>query len=106
MWIDRLKQCFVVDLRTLKPLDEDTIVQTAKDCGKVIVVTEDRFHGGSAATIASVITGSEALFHLEAPVKLVTAIEARVAYSVDGDEACLPTVDKITAAVEELHGGY
>ena len=69
-------------------------------------MTEDRFYGGSAATIASVITGGDALFHLEAPVKLVTAIDARVAYGVDGDEACLPTVDKITTAVEELHGGY
>lgn len=96
----------VVDLRTVKPMDEATILQTAKECGKVVVVTEDRFYGGSAATIASVITGGDALFHLEAPVKLVTAIDARVAYGMDGDEACLPTVDKITAAVEELHGGY
>ncbi len=96
----------VVDLRTLKPMDEQAIIQTARDCGKVVVVTEERFHGGSAATIAGVITSGEALFHLEAPVKLVTAIDARVAYGMDGDAACLPTVDKITAVVEELHGSY
>jgi len=96
----------VVDLRTVKPMDNETIIQTAKDCGRVLVVTEDRFLGGAAATIASVITGGEGLFHLEAPVKLVTAIDARVAYGVDGDNACLPTVDKIVTAIEELHNNY
>lgn len=96
----------VIDLRTVKPMDEQTIIQTAKDCGKVIVVTEDRFHGGAAATISGIITRDDAMFHLEAPVKLVTAIDSRVAYGVDGDNACLPSVDKITAAIEELHSNY
>ncbi len=96
----------VVDLRTVKPMDEETILRTARECGKVLVVTEDRFPGGAAATIASVITGGEGIFDLEAPVKLVTAIDARVAYGVDGDSACLPTVDKIVAAIEELHKNY
>ncbi len=96
----------LVDLRTVKPMDEDAIVQTAKDCGKVLVVTEERFPGGAAATISAVITRGEGLYHLEAPVKLVTAIDARVAYGVDGDNACLPTVDKIVAALEDLHNNY
>ncbi|MCH9024466.1 MAG: alpha-ketoacid dehydrogenase subunit beta, partial [candidate division Zixibacteria bacterium] len=96
----------IIDLRTVKPMDEEAILKTAEDCGKVLVVTEERFHGGSAATIASVITKGKGLFHLEAPIKLITAIDARVAYGVDGDEACLPTVDKIVAAVEELHSDY
>ncbi len=96
----------IIDLRTVKPMDEEAILKTAEDCGKVLVVTEERFAGGSAATIASVITSGKGLFNLEAPVKLITAIDARVAYGVDGDEACLPTVDKIVAAVEELHSDY
>ena len=91
----------------MKPMDNDEILKTAKDCGKVIVVTEDRFHGGTAATISSVSTGNEeGLFHLEAPLKTVTAIESRVAYGVDGDNACLPNVDKIVAAIEEVHNSY
>jgi 2-oxoisovalerate dehydrogenase E1 component len=96
----------VIDLRTVNPMDEEAILQTAKDCGKVLVVTEDRFHGGAAPTIASVLTRGEGIFYLEAPVKLVTAIEARVAYGMDGDAACLPTVDKIVTALEELHDDY
>ncbi|MDZ4724279.1 MAG: thiamine pyrophosphate-dependent enzyme [candidate division Zixibacteria bacterium] len=96
----------IVDLRTLKPIDEKEIINTAKECGKVLIVTEDRFPGGCGATISSIITQGEGLFHLEAPVKLLTAIDARVAYGMDGDEACLPTVDKIVAAVEDLFNNY
>jgi len=96
----------IIDLRTVKPLDEETILQTAKDCGKVLIVTEDRFAGGTAPTIASVITKGEGLYSLEAPIKLVTAIDARVAYGVDGDNACLPTVEKIVTAIEDLHNNY
>jgi len=96
----------IIDLRTLKPMDTEAIIQTARDCGKVMVVTEERFAGGAAATISSVITGGNALYHLEAPVKLVTAIDSRVAYGVDGDNACLPTVDKIVTAMTELHENY
>jgi 2-oxoisovalerate dehydrogenase E1 component len=96
----------IVDLRTVKPIDEAAIIQTAKDCGKVMIVTEDRFPGGAAATISAIITGGDGLFHLEAPIKLLTAIDARVAYGMDGDAACLPNVEKIVAAVEELHDKY
>jgi 2-oxoisovalerate dehydrogenase E1 component len=96
----------LVDLRTLAPMDEEAIIRTARDCGRVVVVTEDRFYGGMAATISAVITRSEGLFHLEAPVELVTAINARVAYGMDGDAACLPTVDKIVAAAENIHDNY
>jgi pyruvate/2-oxoglutarate/acetoin dehydrogenase E1 component len=96
----------IVDLRTLRPLDEATILKTAKECGKVLVITEDRFPGGVGATIASVITRGDGIFSLEAPVKLLTAIDARVSYGLDGDAASLPTIEKITAAVEELHSNY
>lgn len=93
----------VVDLRTVKPIDSEEIIKTAKDCGKVMVVTEDRFDGGAAPTISSIITKGDGLFHLEAPISTVTAIDARVAYGVDGDNSCLPTVDKIVKAIEDLN---
>ena len=93
----------LLDLRTVKPMDSEGILQAAKDCGRVLIVTEDRFHGGAASTISSVITSGEGLYHLEAPIKLLTPIDARVAYGTDGDNACLPTVEKIVAAIEELH---
>jgi 2-oxoisovalerate dehydrogenase E1 component len=92
----------VVDLRTVRPLDEEAILQSAKECGRVIVVTEDRTMGGAAPTIASVITSSDAISYLEAPVRLLTAIDSRVAYGLDGDAICLPSTEKILAAVDEI----
>ena len=80
--------------------------KAARDCGKVLIVTEDRFWGGIGPTISSIITRDDGLFSLEAPVKMVTAIDSRVAYGLDGDGICLPTVEKITAALDELHNKY
>ncbi len=91
----------VVDLRTLAPLDKDIIRKTAEECGRVVIVTEDRFPGGCGPTISAVITTSEALDSLEAPINIVHAMNARVAYGSDGDDACLPTIDKIATAVSE-----
>ncbi|MCP4567399.1 MAG: hypothetical protein GY841_07455 [FCB group bacterium] len=92
----------VIDLRTVRPLDVDTIIKAAEECGRVIVVTEDRFFGGAAATISGVITSSDSISYLEAPVKLITAIDSRVAYGADGDAICLPTTEKILTAVSEV----
>lgn len=92
----------VVDLRTVRPLDEATIRKAAEECGRVIVLTEDRFLGGAGPTISGIITSGEALHFLEAPVKLVTAIDSRVAYGLDGDAICLPTAEKVLAAVDEV----
>ncbi|MEZ5358560.1 MAG: thiamine pyrophosphate-dependent enzyme [Candidatus Zixiibacteriota bacterium] len=92
----------VVDLRTIRPLDEQAIKDTVKACGKVVILTEDRWMGGTGATLSSVITQSEYINYLEAPIKLVTAIDARVSYGVDGDEACLPNNAKIMAAIDEV----
>ena len=52
------------------------------------------------------ITQGEGLFDLEAPVKILHAIDSRVAYGTDGDEACLPTIEKINQACEDLHNDY
>jgi len=92
----------VLDLRTVRPLDREAILKTAEECGRVIVLTEDRMMGGAAPTISGVITEGDAIGYMEAPVKLVTAIDSRVAYGVDGDNICLPTIDKILAAVDEV----
>lgn len=96
----------VIDLRTLRPCDEACILQTARECGRVMIVTEDRFPGGVAATLSAMITRGDALFHLEAPVALVTALDARVAFGTDGDQACLPTIEKVVVAGQELFHRY
>lgn len=94
--------CRVVDLRTLRPMDEAAIRQAAMDCGRVLIVSEDRFLGGAGPTISAVITGSDAFGYLDAPIGMITPIDSRVAYGPDGDRACLPQLEQIVAEAERL----
>jgi 2-oxoisovalerate dehydrogenase E1 component len=91
----------VIDLRTVKPIDWNAIDEAVKDCAKVMVVSEDRFHGGVGPTIAAYISNS--LFdYLDGPVRLLTAQDARVSYGAEGDEICLPQISKIVDMAEGL----
>lgn len=92
----------VIDLRTLKPIDEESIRQAAKDCGRVLIVSEDRFPGGAGPTISAVITTSDAMGYFDAPIGMITPPDARIAYGPDGDRACLPQLDQIMAEAERL----
>lgn len=91
----------VIDLRTVKPMDWETIEKAAVDCSKVLIVSEDRFYGGVGPTISAYIANKQ-FEHLDAPVRLITAQDARVAYGPDGDEICLPQQDKVLEAAMEL----
>jgi 2-oxoisovalerate dehydrogenase E1 component len=91
----------VIDLRTVKPMDWETIEKTAVDCSKILIVSEDRFHGGVGPTISAYLANQQ-FEHLDAPVRLITAQDARVAYGPDGDEICLPQQDKVLEAATEL----
>jgi pyruvate/2-oxoglutarate/acetoin dehydrogenase E1 component len=92
----------VIDLRTLKPMDNETIIQSAIDCSKVLVVSEDRFPGGTGPTITAIITGSDAMGYLDAPIGMVTPADCRVAYGPDGDRACLPQLEQIVEEAERI----
>jgi 2-oxoisovalerate dehydrogenase E1 component len=93
----------VIDLRTLKPVDWKAIDDAVSACSKVLIVSEDRFHGGVGPTIAAYIANN--LFdYLDGPVRLITAQDSRVAYGADGDEICLPQVDKIVELASGLAG--
>lgn len=91
----------VIDLRTVKPIDWTTIETAVKDCSRVLIVSEDRFHGGVGPTISAYIAGN--LFdYLDAPIHLITAQDCRVAYGDDGDKICLPQAEKILEVAEDL----
>jgi pyruvate/2-oxoglutarate/acetoin dehydrogenase E1 component len=67
----------------------------------VLIVSEDRFHGGVGATISAYI--SNTLFdYLDAPIRLITAQDCRVSYGADGDAICLPQLEKVVEVAEEL----
>ena len=93
----------VIDLRTVKPIDWETIETAVKDCAKVLIVSEDRFHGGVGPTLSAYIA-SNLFDYLDGPVRLITAQDCRVAYGDDGDKICLPQIDKIIEVAEDLAG--
>jgi len=92
-------KCEVVDLRTLYPLDRDTIVQSVKKTGRAVVVHEAHKTAGLGAEIISIIN-DEALMYLKAPIKRVTGYDIPVPqFSVEDDY--LPTVERVKQGILE-----
>ncbi|HEV8200710.1 MAG TPA: alpha-ketoacid dehydrogenase subunit beta, partial [Candidatus Polarisedimenticolia bacterium] len=79
----------IIDLRSLLPLDRETIVASARKTGKVMVVHEDTRTGGIAGEIAATIN-EEAFDHLDGPVLRVTAPDTPVPYSAPLEDFFLP----------------
>jgi len=91
----------VIDLRSLLPLDRETIVASARKTGKVMVVHEDTRTGGIAGEIAATIN-EEAFDHLDGPVLRVTSPDTPVPYSAPLEDFFLPNAVKIAEAARKL----
>ena len=84
----------VVDLRTLVPLDRETVCASVKKTSKALLLHEDTRTGGMAGELAATLT--EAVFeHLDGPIVRVTAPDTPVPYSPPLEEAFLPNVEKV-----------
>lgn len=84
----------VVDLRTLLPLDRETVCESVKKTSKVLLVHEDTRTAGLAGELAISIT--ESVFeYLDGPIVRVTAPDTPVPYSPSLEEAFLPNLDKV-----------
>ncbi len=91
----------VIDLRTVKPIDRDTILASVKKTGHLVAVDEDYGSYGVASEVASI--ASESAFHdLKAAPKKITYPDVPVPYSRNMEEFSLPNKDKITKAVKEV----
>jgi pyruvate dehydrogenase E1 component beta subunit len=91
----------VIDPRTLVPLDKDTIINSVKKTGRVVIVHEAHGVCGIGAEIAFVI--SELAFdYLDAPIKRVTSAQTPTPYSKKLEQLTVPSPERITAAVEEV----
>jgi 2-oxoisovalerate dehydrogenase E1 component beta subunit len=91
----------VIDLRTLAPLDSDTIVESVKKTNRCLVVHEDTKTGGIAGEIAAILC-ERAFGHLDGPLMRVTAIDTPVPYSPPLEEYFLPNKEKVVHAAREL----
>lgn len=92
----------VVDVRSLYPLDKETLVKAAKKTGKVLLVTEDNLEGSIMSEISAIIA-EEALFDLDAPIKRLAGPDSpSMPYSIALEREFLVDEEKVTNAMREL----
>jgi 2-oxoisovalerate dehydrogenase E1 component len=90
----------VIDLRSLSPVDWETIYGSVQKTNRVIVAYEDSLSWGYGAEIAARIA-DEAFAYLDAPVKRVAATDTFVAYAPELEDVILPQVESLQRAMEE-----
>ena len=91
----------VIDLRTLLPLDRETILTSVKKTNKLLIVHEDTRTGGIAGEIAAIVCEG-AFEDLDGPIARVTGLDTPVPYAPTLEERFLPNTEKIVAAAREL----
>jgi 2-oxoisovalerate dehydrogenase E1 component beta subunit len=91
----------VLDLRSLMPLDRNAVLALAEQCSRVLIVHEDSKTGGIGQSIAAIIQ-EEAFEFLDAPVRIVGALDTPVPYSPPLENAYLPSEDEIERAARRL----
>ncbi len=91
----------VLDLRTLAPLDRAAVLAVARDCGRVLIVHEDSRTGGIGESLAAVIQ-EEAFEWLDAPIRVVGALDTPVPYSPPLEAFFLPSEEEIERAARLL----
>jgi len=94
----------VVDLRTLAPLDKESILESVQRTGKALIVHEDNLTGGIGGEVAAIIA-EEAFDYLDGPVlRLAMPDVPAVPYSPPLEEHCLLNSEKVVAAIRKLAG--
>jgi pyruvate dehydrogenase E1 component beta subunit len=94
----------VIDPRTLRPLDLDTILESVAKTNRVVIVEEGWPHGGVGANLSTLIT-EQAFDHLDAPPQRVTGADVHMPYSKRLEQAAIPHQEHIvSAALATLEG--
>jgi 2-oxoisovalerate dehydrogenase E1 component beta subunit len=91
----------VLDLRTLLPLDKETILASVKKTNKLLIVHEDTRTGGIAGEIASLVC-ERAFEDLDGPILRVTSLDTPVPFAPPLEERFLPNAEKVAVAAREL----
>ncbi len=91
----------VLDLRSLAPLDREALLTVARHCSRVLIVHEDTRTGGIGESLAAIIQ-EEAFESLDAPVRVLGALDTPVPYSPPLEEAFLPGEGSVERAARLL----
>lgn len=106
--VDRLAAegvtCDLIDPRTTSPLDEETILESVRATGRLVVVDESPPRCSVAADIAAMVA-EKAFHHLKAPIIQVTAPHTPVPFARELEAAYLPSPEKIEAAIRKVLSG-
>ncbi len=94
-------QASVLDLRSLAPLDKSAVLAVARHCSRVLIVHEDSRTGGIGESLAAMIQ-EEAFESLDAPVRVIGALDTPVPYSPPLEEFYLPSEDEVEHAARLL----
>ena len=95
----------IVDVRTLRPLDRRTLVDSVSKTGRLLVVHESPLTGGFGAEIAASVSESEAFDFLEAPVKRLAGLETPIPYNPELEKGVVPQEEDIVKAAVEIMAG-
>jgi pyruvate/2-oxoglutarate/acetoin dehydrogenase E1 component len=94
----------VIDPRTLRPLDLDTILASVRKTNRAVIVEEGWPHGGVGANLSTLIT-EQAFDYLDAPVQRVTGADVHMPYSKRLEQAAIPHEEHVvSAALASLEG--
>ncbi|MFH0795832.1 MAG: alpha-ketoacid dehydrogenase subunit beta [Candidatus Omnitrophota bacterium] len=94
----------IIDLRTLVPLDEKTVIDSVKKTHRLLIVDEGYGPCGVGAEITAVVQ-SKAFDFLDAPVSRLQTLSVPIPYSPPLEQYVIPDVDKIVSAVSDILGG-
>ncbi len=92
----------VIDLRSIRPIDRDTILASVRKTGRLMVVYEGVKAFGVGAEISAMVAESDAFDFLDAPIIRLGAADAPVPYNPDLERASVPQVDTIAQAARRL----
>lgn len=92
----------VIDLRSLRPLDDATIFESVKKTGRVLIAHEAVRTGGFGGEVAARIAESEAFDFLDAPIRRLAGREAPIPYNRNLERSAVPQVEDIVAAARGL----
>ncbi len=90
----------IIDLRTIKPLDEETILESVRKTNRLVLVEEGWFFAGIGATISAIVM-REAFDYLDAPPEIISGKDVPLPYAENLEKMSLPTVNDIVTAARK-----
>jgi pyruvate dehydrogenase E1 component beta subunit len=91
----------LIDLRTLRPMDSTTVIESVKKTGRIVTVEEGWPQGGIGAELAARVV-AEAFDYLDAPPTRVTGKDVPMPYAANLEKLALPSADEVVAAVNAV----